>query len=202
MIPILPELGLRTQGDAFAWALTSPCDRWRYLLGRSWARDAATWTFCMLNPSKARHDVPDQTLGKCVGFAKRHGAGAIVLVNVFAWSATDPKELVRASLEGWNVVGDHNAAAMRWAIAKAADQWLTHQGRLLSAWGKIPPKLREAGLPSRITWETLAGATDCLGSNKDGSPRHPLMLGYDTPIVHTVASATTMVTLPVEGRPT
>src|SRR5438445_3736429 len=70
--PILSNLGLVTQGDASAWAVTDPTNAYRYVLGRMWDDyffDAADWwnhdsprplwVFGMLNPSKARHDVDD-----------------------------------------------------------------------------------------------------------------------------------------------
>src|SRR5271170_2636809 len=37
--PILANLGLVTKGDERAWAVTSPDDRYRYLLGRTWGPD-------------------------------------------------------------------------------------------------------------------------------------------------------------------
>ena len=47
----------------------------------------------LLSPSTADADTDDPTLRKRVGFAKAHRYGGVVLVNLFAWRATDPKQL-------------------------------------------------------------------------------------------------------------
>jgi hypothetical protein len=186
MKPILAERRLVTKGDERAWAVTSPDDRYRYLLGRVWAgsgdsaRDEPTtslWCFAMLNPSKARHDVDDPTVRKCAGFAKRGGARGLVIVNMFAYSATDPGDMVNASQSGIDVVGDHNEAAIRWAISRPAT---LRPGRRVAAWGFVPPKLRNLAKAGICLF--LVHPADCLGVNVDGSPKHPLRLGYDRPI--------------------
>lgn len=189
MKPILADLGLRTLGDERAWAVTSPDDRYRYVLGRMWddyffekedwlehAPPRPLWAVCMLNPSKARHDVNDHTITKLTEFAKRAGAGGFVVVNLFAFSATDPKDLVKAS-ERENVRGEHADAVLRWASSRPA-----LLGRTIAAWGKLPPKLRRPAVASSWTF-TIGRGVECFGVNADATPRHPLMLAYDTPLV-------------------
>ncbi len=178
MKPILGDLGLVTKGDECAFAVTSPCDRYRYVLGRCWDnyfdREASVrplWVFGMLNPSLARHDVADATVRKCTGFARRGGAGGFLVVNLAAYSTPYPDELVRAHRSGIDVVGPQNEAAIRWALSRPALLGLN-----IAAWGRIPPKLRSVTQVSRVSF---AGA-QCLGRNQDGSPRHPLMLPYTT----------------------
>lgn len=187
MKQILGSLGLVTHGDERAWAVTSPDDRYRYLLGRMWDDYFSDdpwnsyrplWAFGMLNPSKARHDVDDPTVRKCMGFARRGGAGGLVIVNLFAYSATDPRELVRAWREGVDVRGPHNEAAIGWATSRPV-----LIGRNIAAWGRIPPRLRSPASPGLMQFLGSFSFADCLGVNVDGSPRHPLMLAYDTPIV-------------------
>ncbi len=191
MKPILADLGLVTTGDERAWAITSPDDSCRYVLGRTW--DAyfppsgrewwdcvparPLWCFCMLNPSKARHDKDDPTIRKCTGFAKRGGAGGFIVVNLFAYSATDPSEMVAAARNGVDVRGEHNEAVLHWAQGRPA-----LLGRSVAAWGKIPPRLRALSQRSRGSF-LLTRGVECFGVNLDNSPKHPLMLGYDTPIV-------------------
>ncbi len=195
MIQILASLGLITVGDETAWAVTSPDDRYRYILGRMWddyfsdgSWGAPTfrplWVFGMLNPSTARGRdlktgkvVDDATIRKCTGFAKRGGAGGFLVVNLMAYSETHPEEMVREYMEGFtNVRGPYNGEALDWALSRPA---LT--GRNIAAWGKIPPRLRSVAQSGVIQFK--ASAPDCFGINLDGSPRHPLMLAYDTPIV-------------------
>ena len=180
--------GLVTQGDWQAWAVTSADDVYRYALGRFWDDYAPKderpfWErgdhrhlicFCMLNPSKARHDVPDPTMRKCVGFAKKHGAGGIIIVNLFAFSTPYPTELRDKARSGFDVVGPANHDALDWATSRPA-----LLGRNIAAWGKIPKKLYHLTMNSRFHFNS----GECFGKNGDGSPKHPLMLGYDTPIV-------------------
>jgi hypothetical protein len=188
--PILADLGLRTLGDERAWAVTSPDDRYRYVLGRMWddyfferedwldhTPPRHLWAVCMLNPSKARHDVNDHTITKLTEFAKRHGAGGFVVVNLFAYSATDPKDMVRAA-QGENVRGEYNDQVLRWASSRPA-----LLGRNIAAWGKIPPKLRTLATASRWAFQTSGDRVECWGLNADSSPRHPLMLAYETPLL-------------------
>lgn len=184
MRQILASLGLVTQGDESAWAVTSPDDKFRYVLGRTWdpyfdedpfACTRPLWVFGMLNPSKARTK-DDPTVRKCTGFAKRGGAGGFLVVNMLAYSATKPKEMVRAYREGVNVRGEHNGAALSWALSRPA-----LLGRHVAAWGNIPPALRDLARPHVVQF--LMSRPDCFGVNRDRSPKHPLMLGYDTPIV-------------------
>lgn len=189
MKPILESLGLITLGTVRAWAVTSPCGQYRYILGRMWDdyfddgrewwdREPARplWCFGMLNPSKARHDVDDPTIRKCTGFAERGGAGGFVVVNTLAFSATHPTDMVTAHRNGIDVCGKHNEAAIQWATSRPAVI-----GRNIAAWGRIPPKLKD--LTQRGITAFLSPSADCLGVNADGSPRHPLMLRYDTPIL-------------------
>jgi hypothetical protein len=177
---ILGAGGLVTKGNDRAWAVTSPDGVYRYLLGRTWEGSAQEvtplWCFGMLNPSKARHDIDDPTVRRCAGFAKRGGAGGFLIVNLLAYSSTHPREMVRASSRGIDVRGEHNDAAIRWAIARA-----TAHGRHVAAWGVVPSRLRGLAAPGIRSF--LARPADCLGINVDGSPKHPLRLGYDRPIV-------------------
>ncbi len=177
MLQIFQCLGLVTRGDESAWAVTTPDNRFRYLLGRRWDASLPPWVFGMMNPSHARHDRPDRTMTKCVGFAKRGGAGGIVIVNMLAFSTPYPEEMLRAAADGVDVRGEHNEYAIAWALAGGFDAY----GRVIAAWGKMLPRLRALAHPSIVQFRR--SDPDCFGLNDDGSPRHPLMLGYDTPIV-------------------
>ena len=173
------------RGNASAWAVTSEDDAYRYVLGREWAPERPlTWVFIMLNPSKARHDVDDPTIRKCRGFAERAGAGRFIVGNLFAYSATDPRDLVAAAKRGVNVVGEMNGKVLKRLLQlqgyQASDPRREHLSpRIVAAWGGIPTPLRAKAnevLSFIAYWEPI-----CLGTTKDGQPRHPLMLAYDTP---------------------
>lgn len=47
----------------------------------------------MLNPSTADAEIDDPTITRCIGFAKSWGFGGLMVGNLWAYRATDPKEL-------------------------------------------------------------------------------------------------------------
>src|SRR4051812_17109287 len=93
-------------------ALLSDDGLYRYRLWRIWEELAPVMVWVMLNPSTADADVDDPSIRKCVGFAKANGCGGIIVVNLFAWRATDPKELRAVA----DPVGPENDAHIRWAV--------------------------------------------------------------------------------------
>jgi len=143
-------------------ATLSACGRFRYRLGRRWA-DGPSLLFVMLNPSVADADIDDPTIRRCIGFARSHGAGAIEVVNLYAWRATKPADLRR---QGWPV-GPDNDGHIQAAVA-ASD-------RVCVAWGAnagdsdrpgvVLPLIRQAGKQPF-----------CLGATRSGHPSHPLFL--------------------------
>lgn len=144
-------------------AILSKCGRYRYLLSRRW-KPGKTVLFVMLNPSTADGLTDDPTVRKCVGFADRLGHGAVLVVNLFAYRATDPADLAKA---GWDV-GVETDDYIRMALS-AADL-------VIFAWGA------HAKLQQRRIAEirVLVREAMALGFSADGSPRHPLMLSYST----------------------
>jgi hypothetical protein len=161
-------------------ALVSDCGRYRYSLTRRWApgtsaADGNALVFVMLNPSTADATKDDPTIRKCMGFARRLGRGGIVVVNLFAWRATDPADLWRASAAGHDVVGFANDAAIRGALRTSAD--------VVLAWGAQPAARVRTRVREVLELVELEGKSAlCLGVSADGSPRHPLMLPYAAPL--------------------
>jgi hypothetical protein len=78
-------------------AIISDDHRYRYYLWRSWNDGLHRLLFVMQNPSKADARLNDPTIIRCVNFAKREGFGSIGVVNVFAYRATDERELFDVS---------------------------------------------------------------------------------------------------------
>jgi hypothetical protein len=179
------ELGLVTRGDARAWATFSPCEKYRYALWRAWEdyyetdpwrrSGAPLFIVAGLNPSTADETANDPTVRKLIGFAKRHGCGALILVNVCALRSTDPKELARALKRGEDPVGPCNEEVIRRASGMALI------GVRVAAWGRVPSKRLEHAA-ERTRW-ALGYHPQCFGKNDDGSPKHPLYLPYETPLV-------------------
>lgn len=153
-------------------AIISEDGRYRYRLERK-VQDCngigLTVTFVMLNPSTADATQDDPTIRKCAGFARRWGFEKMVVVNLFAYRATEPRELVRARARGVDVIGPENSMHLESAM-KEAD-------RVIAAWGRnVEPWKWSVASVSRIShWVMM-----CLGTTKGGSPRHPLMVSYDT----------------------
>lgn len=180
--PNLAAVGLDVQGDGSKWAALSACDRYRYMLGRAWDTptsqegDFGTWerplcVWMMLNPSTADHAVDDPTIRKCVGFSERLGCGGLVVVNLFAWRATDPEVLVASITEGRaDVAGPKNDAMIEHASALSP---------MIVGWGKVRPAVRARAQHVWSLGSARRWPMHCLGVNDDGSPRHPLYVPYE-----------------------
>lgn len=155
-------------------ARLSECGTFRWWLSRTWDASLPVLLFVMLNPSKADASVDDPTVRKCIGFAQRNGYGSIVVVNLFAYRATDPADLKAG---GWQQ-GEDNAVL----VCDMARQYVHDGGRVVVAWGANARGRPEA----RSMLSSLRGygvplyALRVLG---DGTPAHPLMLPYSCELV-------------------
>jgi hypothetical protein len=149
-------------------ALISECEHYRYTLTRIWDRSRPVLVWTMLNPSKADGLIDDPTIGRCIAFAKAWGYGGIVVVNLFAWRATDPTEL-EATLDA---IGPEND---RHLLAAVADQ------DVIAAWGaSVPHYWRHRPAAVLELMRQHGARLHHLGLTKDGHPRHPLYLRGDT----------------------
>lgn len=143
-------------------AVISKCGRYRYVLRRTldsvlrWHRPML---FIMLNPSTADAVQDDPTIRRCISFAEREGATQLSVVNLFAFRSTDPALLHQAD----DPVGPMNDQHIADEIEKS---WTT-----VAAWGAHPfAKKRAEEVKSKF------GPFVCLGTTKNGSPKHPLYL--------------------------
>lgn len=68
---------------------------YRYTLRRDWndAIGAGVCMFLMLNPSTADVAKNDPTVGRCEQFARDWGYGSLIVANLFAYRATDPRDM-------------------------------------------------------------------------------------------------------------
>lgn len=154
-------------------AVISPCGKYRYRLTRSVGMADRAVAFIGVNPSTADAETDDATIRKMCGFARRWGYDRIEVVNLFAWRATDVRKLAKAD----NPVGPENDAHIRSTLASVA--------MAVPCWGslnKLPDALRgRVERVREVLYETPI-ALCCLGLTKDRDPKHPLMLGYSTPL--------------------
>lgn len=144
-------------------ATLSRCRRYRYSLTRTWDTDLPTVAFVGLNPSTADARRDDPTVRRCVGFARDWGYGTLILVNLFAFRATDPSEL----LDVRDPVGPENDDWLA-RVAESAD-------KVVAAWG-VHGCLR--GRDQAVLG--LLPSVACLGRTREGHPRHPLYLARTT----------------------
>jgi hypothetical protein len=155
-------------------AVIDPTGRYRYSLTRTWGErlrgmplvEGGLVVWIMLNPSTADAEQDDPTIRKCIGFTKRWGYGGLVVVNLFAWRATDPRELRKIE----DPVGRENHAA----IAEACDG----ASLIMAAWGTKGWWLGRHGL-MRSDLQHF-GIAHHLGLTKEGFPKHPLYVPYET----------------------
>lgn len=143
----------------------SPDGAYRYELTRTWADDpdvcpAVCWI--MLNPSTADDAIDDHTVRKCVTFSDRWGFGSLIVVNLFAFRATDPADLRRVD----DPVGHLNDAAIL-AAAIAAD-------RVVCAWGNHGVyRDRAAYVTNLLAWTARLPLFSVGQVSKQGQPKHP-----------------------------
>jgi len=78
-------------------ALFSTCRTYRYALYRQLDQaNQTTVAFIGLNPSTADETKDDPTIRRCVGFARSWGFGFLLMQNLFAFRATDPRVMKAA----------------------------------------------------------------------------------------------------------
>jgi hypothetical protein len=114
-------------------------------------------TFVMLNPSTADATQDDPTIRRCVRFAREWGYAQLKVVNLYAFRATDPRDLLRVT----DPIGPENDHVLSLAFG-ASD--LT-----VAAWGVHAQPDRVATIMDGPLHPRF-----CLGVTKNGSPRHPL----------------------------
>lgn len=155
-------------------AVISDCGLYRYWLEREWG-PGQPQVFVMLNPSTADASVDDPTIGRCISFAKREGAGGLIVVNLFGLRATDPKALKGHA----DPIGPDNAVNIGLALLQASVA-----GRpVICAWGANKNAPDQATILVRRAHEFLSANLVCFGMTKDGQPRHPLYVKRDAPLV-------------------
>ena len=152
------------------WAAFSPCRRYRYQLGRRWARGPLLG-WLLLNPSKADDREDDQTVKQCMSFARLWGYSGIVVANLFAYVETHPDKLPTMAAQ-W--VGPENDAWIARTLTDCAD--------VMCAWGgSVPLQGRDRQVSQLVA--DMGLAPWCLGLTREGYPRHPSRLAHATPRV-------------------
>lgn len=144
-------------------------------LMRRWLGDTFPDRYLMfigMNPSTADATVNDPTCAREWTFTQREGFDAMVKANVGDYRATHPKMLLEPDVV---VSSPANLPTIREQAKGAARVILCH--------GKLNKALMPAGqaLVQALTDDGID--LWCFGTNGDGSPKHPLYLKGDTPLV-------------------
>jgi hypothetical protein len=157
-------------------ALFSDCRTWRYRLAIRWRPGLESLACVMLNPSTADEIANDPTVERCERRARRLGFGGLIVLNLFAFRATDPADMKAAA----DPIGPENDAVIRDTLdcrplrlppPTVLVGWGAH-GHFMGRAGHVFEMLREMGV------EPV-----CLGTTADGQPRHPLYIRNDAALV-------------------
>ena len=152
-------------------AVISPCKQYRYQLRRHSDRNnrKGPALFLMLNPSTADATFDDPTIKRCRSFAESFGYSGLTVVNLYALRSTNPAELWKHPYP----VGPANNTHLAQIAAQHKD--------IICAWGGNAKAERVAEV---VKIFKQAGCTlFCLGTNLDGSPKHPLYIKADTTLM-------------------
>ena len=143
--------------------------RYRYSLWRAWSPYHPRIAFILLNPSTANEQINDPTIQRCMGFARAWNFGSMEVVNLFAYRATNYKDLFNVS----DPVGAENNRFLMQAFERCPT--------VVLGWGVRGTFLSR----DHQVLSLLAGRNDlyCLGITKAGQPRHPLYVKGDMSLV-------------------
>lgn len=166
--------------DVDCGAIYDETEAHRYVLWRLWQPDRLPLVVIGLNPSTATELALDNTIRRCIQYAKDWGHGGLVMLNLFSFRSTNPKVLsfkqrhwVKAQFPygpPWpeSVTGGpaNDAYLLYWTHEQRA-------GAVLAAWGVhgwiagrgaiVEDTLRRAGVHLTV-----------LGLTKQFQPLHPL----------------------------
>lgn len=159
------------------WADISPDEQYRYLLGRQWDADRPTLWWVMHNPSTADALRDDRTITRVTAFSDLHGFGTAIVVNLFAYRATNPARL-RSAVDPVGPRNDDVLAAVA-STARTVAATRDVPTPIVCAWGANADPARAAAVVTGPLWGL---DLRCLGRTRNGQPRHPLYVRGDTPL--------------------
>lgn len=150
----------------------SPCGHYRYRLTRTWDEDKPGVLWVLLNPSVADSEQDDPTIRRCMGFARAWDCGMITVVNLFAFRATDPGELISHAPIA---VGPRNNQTIRRCVAAHSDPG----DLIIAAWGANASRPALQARRNRVIELLPLADLMCLDVTQSGEPKHPLYCRAD-----------------------
>jgi hypothetical protein len=158
--------------------VTAGAWRYRYYLERLWLTGEGRACWVMLNPSTADDTVDDPTIRRVIGFTQAAGFAGFSVVNLFALRSTSPRGLIDTAVDP---VGPENAITIKRAVTTAS--------AVVFAWGAtiLPQRLARIAA-TQAAFVKHCCATECivplcLGQTADRSPRHPLYVAGEQPLI-------------------
>jgi hypothetical protein len=140
-------------------AILSEDRKYRYVLSRIWDESKPMIMIIGLNPSTADETKNDPTITRCINFAKSWEYGGVYMLNLFAFRATLPKDMI----EEEEPIGNENDSYIN-KYSKLSE-------KVVCAWGNDGSyKNRSKEILSKIN------NLYYLKLNKSGEPSHPLYL--------------------------
>lgn len=119
--------------------------------------------FAMLNPSTADEVKNDPTVKRCIGYAERWNYSHLIIINLFALRATNPKTLYTHS----KPIGKHNEKIWK-EVSREVDMFIC-------AWGNHGSHMYQDFRAMEWIKNALGEKkTFCLDVTKTGQPVHPL----------------------------
>lgn len=152
-------------------ATISLCKRYRYVLKRFWDPNKKNCIFIGLNPSTADANINDPTIKKCISFADSFGCGGFVMLNLFAYRATNPFELIDNKIP---VIGESNN---RFLNSYCLDRKYLF---VICCWGNGGKYLRRDEFVLQMLKNNNIPFYSIGNLTKEGCPPHPLYLKSDT----------------------
>ncbi len=150
-------------------SLWSPDRQSRYFLRRpaltNEDRSKQPVAFILLNPSTADEVKDDPTVAKCRRYAKSWGFGEVIILNAFAFRATDPKNM-RSHLDP---VGPGNDRV----IYDTVDHIVNRGGKIVCGWGNHGLHLERGSVLRQLLHSFSLSA---FPITKQKQPGHPLYL--------------------------
>lgn len=163
MTPGAPTFTMKT-------AVFSDCRQYRYALWREIDQMHATRGILAvigLNPSTADETLDDPTIRRVKRFAFDWGFGALCMLNLFAFRATDPDQMMIAPDP---IGGVRNMENILLGCGTA--------GMVLCAWGKGGRYMDQDKAVTKMLAEANV-SLHCLSVNQNGTPKHPLYVAAD-----------------------
>ncbi len=155
-------------------AIISECSLYRYELRRTWDDSRPPYVSGMLNPSTADDKVDDRTIVRNIRRAEASGCGSLIVWNLGAGRATDPKVWKAMA----DPIGPHNDEH----IERILTECRTREGIAVVGWGNEGSFMGRDKIAVQIAAK-IGVVLHCVATNNGGQPKHPLYASYTTPLI-------------------